>query len=64
MLIKTLLDENSLVYRYKLLRFSEVKKMVIQHLRKGGYGEKLAYILTLELFLRKLRTYMNSKSAQ
>jgi asparagine synthetase B (glutamine-hydrolysing) len=55
LLYETILNPKSLIYKLGYLRYSPVKNMVIEHLYgKRNNGEKLAYIMTLELTLREI----------
>jgi hypothetical protein len=58
LLYYTLLNRNSLIYRLGYLNYYAVKDMLIKHLRgEQQYGEKLGYILSIELFLREVSKY-------
>jgi len=58
LLYYTLLNRNSLIYRLGYLNYYAVKDMLIKHLRgEQRYGEKLGYILSIELFLREISKY-------
>jgi hypothetical protein len=54
-----LLKQESLIYKLGYLRYDPVKNIVIQHLRrKQNNGEKIAYLLSLELTLREIFKYV------
>jgi len=61
LLYGTLLDRKSLIYKLGYLEYDPVKNMVIEHLyRKQNNGEKIAYLLTLELTLREIFKYVKN----
>jgi hypothetical protein len=58
LLYDTLLNQESLVYKLGYLKYESVKNMVIEHLSgKRYHGEKLAYMISLELVLREIAKY-------
>jgi len=60
LLYETLLNRESLIYKLGYLKYNSIKNMVINHLHKSkDYGEKLAYIVSLELTLREIFKYIN-----
>jgi hypothetical protein len=60
LLVKTLLNKNSLIYVLDILRYDTVKNFVVEHMYgKRNHGEKLAYIMSLELILREIYKYID-----
>jgi len=49
---ETLLNNESLVYKLGYLNKDFVEKLVKAHYSGENYGEKLAFLITFELFLR------------
>ena len=55
---ETILNHESLIYKFGYLKYEPIKVMVIEHLsRKRNHGEKLGYIMSLELVLREISKY-------
>ncbi|MEM2589526.1 MAG: hypothetical protein QXT44_07015, partial [Candidatus Bathyarchaeia archaeon] len=53
LLRETLMDENALIYKFGYLNRDYVVKIVDEHLkRRRNNGEKIAFLITLEIFLR------------
>jgi hypothetical protein len=50
--VETLLNSESLAYKFGYLNKDFVKKIVEAHYSEKNYGEKLAFLITFELFLR------------
>lgn len=61
LLYETALNQESLIYKLGYLKYDLVRNMVIEHLRgKRNHGEKLAYVMTLELTLREISKYASA----
>ena len=61
LLYDTLLNSNSLIYSLGYLKYDAIKDMLIKHLRGvQTYGEKIGYILSIELFLREISKYKSN----
>jgi len=61
LLYETLLDRKALVYKFGYLKYKPVRNIVVEHLsRKKTHGEKLAYMISLELILREIVKYVSS----
>jgi hypothetical protein len=59
LLYNTLLNQESLIYKFGYLRYESIKNMVIEHLSgKTNHGEKIAYIMALELVLGEISKYI------
>jgi len=55
MVVHTLLNQESLIYKFGYLRYESIKNMVIEHLNGNRkHGEKIAYIMALELVLGEI----------
>jgi len=52
LVMETLLNDESLAYKLGYLKKDFVKKLVKAHYSGKNYGEKLAFLITFELFLR------------
>ena len=62
LLRELLLERGSLIYKFGYLNYEAVKNMVVKHLSgRVHLGEKLGYIMTLELILREIAKYMSER---
>ena len=58
LLYDTLLNSNSLIYSLGYLKYDAIKDILTKHLRgEKNSGEKIGYILTLEMVLREILRY-------
>jgi len=59
LLYNTLLNKESLIYKLGYIRCEPIKSMVLEHLKgEQNHGEKIAYIMSLELTLREIAKYI------